>query len=145
MSMLRNTNCLMKVLLLLLCLYSPLLGLGRFFSLLILYIVGRTPWTRYQPIARPIPTHRMNAHTDNHASSEIQTHDPSVRANEDSSCLTPHGHCVRLNEGIHLSNASAFRNSLAILHIIKKRERYMHTQKLCYSHIWSFMKDKYKW
>jgi hypothetical protein len=30
-----------------------LLGLGRFFSFLILYTVGRTPWTGVQPIVRP--------------------------------------------------------------------------------------------
>jgi hypothetical protein len=35
----------------------PLLDLGRFFSFLILYTVGRTPWTGDQPIARPLPTH----------------------------------------------------------------------------------------
>jgi hypothetical protein len=39
-------------------LYSPLLGLGRFFSLLILHTVGRTPWTGDQPVARTLPTHR---------------------------------------------------------------------------------------
>jgi hypothetical protein len=38
-------------------LYSPL-DLGRFFSLLILYSVGRTHWTGDQPISRPLPTHR---------------------------------------------------------------------------------------
>jgi hypothetical protein len=37
--------------------------------------------------------HRINAHTDIHASSGIQTHDASVRANEDSSCPRPRGHC----------------------------------------------------
>jgi hypothetical protein len=42
----------------LLWLYSPLLGLGRFFSLLILYTIGRTPWTGDQPVARPLLTHR---------------------------------------------------------------------------------------
>jgi hypothetical protein len=31
---------------------------ASFFSLLILYTVGRTPWTGYQPVARPLPTHR---------------------------------------------------------------------------------------
>jgi hypothetical protein len=36
-------------------LYRPLLELGRFFSLLILYTVGRTPWTGDQPVARPLP------------------------------------------------------------------------------------------
>jgi hypothetical protein len=35
-----------------------LLDLGRFFSFLILYTVGRTPWTSDQPVARPLPTHR---------------------------------------------------------------------------------------
>jgi hypothetical protein len=39
-------------------LYSPLLGLDRFFSFLILYTVGRTPLTGNQPVARPLPTHR---------------------------------------------------------------------------------------
>jgi hypothetical protein len=35
-----------------------LVDLGRFFRYLILYTVGRTPWTRDQPVARPLPTHR---------------------------------------------------------------------------------------
>jgi hypothetical protein len=35
-----------------------LLDLGRFFSFLILYTVGRTPWKGDEPIARPSPTHR---------------------------------------------------------------------------------------
>jgi hypothetical protein len=35
-----------------------LLDLGRFFSFLILYTAGSTPWTGDQPIARPLPTHR---------------------------------------------------------------------------------------
>jgi hypothetical protein len=39
-------------------LYSPLLGLGRFFSSFNVYIVGRTPWTGDQPVARPLPTDR---------------------------------------------------------------------------------------
>jgi hypothetical protein len=34
-------------------------------------------------------------HTDIHASSGIQTHDPSVREGEDGSCLRPRGHCDR--------------------------------------------------
>jgi hypothetical protein len=47
---------LLLLLLLLLWLYSPFLGLGHFFSFLILYTVGRTPWTEDQPLARPLPT-----------------------------------------------------------------------------------------
>jgi hypothetical protein len=36
-----------------------LLGLGLPFSFLILYTVGRTPWTGDQPFARPLPTDRI--------------------------------------------------------------------------------------
>jgi hypothetical protein len=39
-----------------------LLDLGRVFSFLILYRVGRTPWTGDRPVARLLPTHRINAH-----------------------------------------------------------------------------------
>jgi hypothetical protein len=35
-----------------------LLDLGRFFNFLILYTVGRTPWTGDQPIPRLLPAHR---------------------------------------------------------------------------------------
>jgi hypothetical protein len=38
----------------------------------------------------------LYTHTDINALSAIQTHDPTVRASEDSSCLIPRGHCVRL-------------------------------------------------
>jgi hypothetical protein len=38
--------------------WSPLLGLGRFFSFLILYAVGRTPWAGDQAVARPLSLHR---------------------------------------------------------------------------------------
>jgi hypothetical protein len=36
-----------------------LLDLGRFFSFLIVYTIGRIPWTGDQPVARPLPTHRI--------------------------------------------------------------------------------------
>jgi hypothetical protein len=39
-------------------LYSLMLGPGWFFSFVILYTAGRTPWTGDQPVARPLPTHR---------------------------------------------------------------------------------------
>jgi hypothetical protein len=39
-------------------LYSPMLGLGRFFNFSIFYTVGMTPWTGNQPVARPLLTHR---------------------------------------------------------------------------------------
>jgi hypothetical protein len=77
-----------------------LLDLGRFFSFLILYTVGRTPCTGYQPVAMPLPMHRttprINEHnTDIPALSGIGTDDPSGRASEDISCLRPRGHCDR--------------------------------------------------
>jgi hypothetical protein len=34
------------------------LGLVGFFSFLVLYTVGRSPWTGDQPVARPPRTHR---------------------------------------------------------------------------------------
>jgi hypothetical protein len=43
--------------------------------------------------------HRIT-HTDIHALSVIRTHNPSVRASEDNSCLRPRGHCDRRSEGI---------------------------------------------
>jgi hypothetical protein len=48
-------------------LYNLLLGPGRFLSFVILYTVGRTPWTVDQPVSRPLPytqdnTNRINAH-----------------------------------------------------------------------------------
>jgi hypothetical protein len=49
-------------------------------------------------LARPLPTHRTTqtkTNTDIHAPSEIRTHDPSIRASEDNSCLKPHGQCDR--------------------------------------------------
>jgi hypothetical protein len=46
--------------------------------------------------------HRINAHnTDIKALNGIRTHDPSVRAIKDSSCLRPRGHCDRLNKLWH--------------------------------------------
>jgi hypothetical protein len=39
-------------------LYNPLLDLGRIFSFLIFYTVGRTPCTGDQPVERPLPAHR---------------------------------------------------------------------------------------
>jgi hypothetical protein len=69
---------------------QPFFGaLAAFLCFVIQYTVGRTPWAGDQPVAMPLPN------TDIHASSEIRTHDPSVRVGEDSSCLRPLGHCDR--------------------------------------------------
>jgi hypothetical protein len=59
------------------------------FTFLILNTVGRTPLTGDQPVARPLPTHRINA--DIHTLSGIRTKDPIVRAGEDSAWLRPRG------------------------------------------------------
>jgi hypothetical protein len=53
--------------------YSPL-DLGRFFSFLILYAVGRILWTGDQPVARPLPAHR----TTQKQNKRIQTSIPLV-------------------------------------------------------------------
>jgi hypothetical protein len=64
-----------------------------FFCFFILYTVGRTLWKGAQPVAKPLPTHRIKAqNADLHTLSEIRTHDPSVRTSKDSSCLRPRGH-----------------------------------------------------
>jgi hypothetical protein len=79
-------------------LYSPC-GNWPLFQFLNLYAVGRIPWTGYQPVARLLPTHRTiqtQNHIDIHPSSGIRTHDPSVRADEDGSCLRPRSHCDRI-------------------------------------------------
>jgi hypothetical protein len=71
--------------------------LGRFFSFLILYTVGRTPCTEDQPVASPLPTHRTTqaqnkpTQTSMTPSSGVRTHDPSVRAGEDCPCLRTRG------------------------------------------------------
>jgi hypothetical protein len=53
------------------------LDLGRFLGFLNLYTV----------------TQNKRTNTYIHALNGIRTHDPSVRASEDSSCLRPRGHC----------------------------------------------------
>jgi hypothetical protein len=71
------------------------------FFLLDLYTIGMTPWTSDRPVARPLHKYRTtqtqnkrtHTHTpNNHALSGIRTHDYSVRASEDSSCLRQLGY-----------------------------------------------------
>jgi hypothetical protein len=81
-------------------LYSPLLGPGLFcFVLFSTQTVGLLGRVISPSQGRYVHTgqhkHRINAHADIHALSGIQTHTPSVRASEDSSCVRPHGHCDR--------------------------------------------------
>jgi hypothetical protein len=90
-------NNLQQCTVLLLWLYSPLLCLGRFFSFLIRYTVGRTPWTGDQSVTRLLPTHRINAHnTDIHASSGIRVHTiPAFEKAKKVRVLRPRDHCDR--------------------------------------------------
>jgi hypothetical protein len=75
-------------------LYSPL-DLDRFFIFLILYTAGRTPWMGDEAVTRPLPTHRINAHR--HPCFEWDSNlRPHCPRGEDSSCLRPHCHCIRL-------------------------------------------------
>jgi hypothetical protein len=55
-------------------LYSPLLDVGCFFSFLIFYTAGRSPWTGDQPVASPLPAH-STAETQN---KRTQTSMPQV-------------------------------------------------------------------
>jgi hypothetical protein len=78
------------------------LGPGLFFNFMITFTDGRTPRTSDHLIARPLPKHRKtqtqnkHIHTPNiHALCGIQTHDPSLEAREDSSCLRPLGYSDR--------------------------------------------------
>jgi hypothetical protein len=83
-------------------LYSPLSGPDLFFSFLIFFtqtvgLLGR--WIsplqdRYLHAGQH--KHRINAHTDIHAFSEIRPHDHSVRGSENGSCLTPRSYRDRL-------------------------------------------------
>jgi hypothetical protein len=101
----RRLKCL-NLLSLSLCLwfYSPL-DIGHFVSFLILCTVGWTPWTGDQPAAKPLPTHRINAHnTDIYALSGIRAHGISVRTGKECSCFRPRGHCVwSLNLQVYLN------------------------------------------
>jgi hypothetical protein len=57
-------------------------------------------------------TNSINAHnTDIHASSGIRTHDPSVPASEDSSCLRPHGYTVTSKTNVTTSVPSVFSST----------------------------------
>jgi hypothetical protein len=52
-----QTRGLVTILFIYLWFYSPFVGPSPLFSFLILYTVGRTPWTGYQPIIWPLPAH----------------------------------------------------------------------------------------
>jgi hypothetical protein len=102
------------------------------FSFLMLYTVGKTPSMGDQPVARLIPTHKTTqtenkrTQTDIHALSRIRTHDPSVQASQDISCLRPCGHCdghftshIRLYRKV--SNRQLKHPDVSILNLFKGR------------------------
>jgi hypothetical protein len=80
---------------------AHLLGLGPFFSFVIFFtqtvgLLGRAispSQGRYLHTGQH--KQRINAYTDIHALRGIRTHDPSVRAGENDSCLRPRCHCDR--------------------------------------------------
>jgi hypothetical protein len=93
---------------------TTLVDLGRFFSFLIHTqsedsLDGGSARRKAATYTQN-KTNTEKTHTDIHASSGIGTHDPSFRASEDSSCLTPRGHCdgrdTRLDQ-IKLTNFSS--------------------------------------
>jgi hypothetical protein len=66
-------------------------SIGLIYQFLDHFTDDRTPWTGNELVARPLPQHRTTQiqnkriHTPNiHALCGIRTHDPSVRASEDS-------------------------------------------------------------
>jgi hypothetical protein len=81
------------------CLFQPVQGPGLLFSSVIIFqtvgLLGRvisSSQSRY--LHRTIQTQNKRIHTPHiHALIGIRTHDPSVRASEDSSCLRPRGYC----------------------------------------------------
>jgi hypothetical protein len=81
---------------------QPPWALASSFSFMMIFTDSKTPLTSDQLVARPLPIHRTtqtqnkHIHTPNiHALSVIRTHDPSVRASEESTCLRPLGYCDR--------------------------------------------------
>jgi hypothetical protein len=86
----------------LLWLYSPLLGLGRIFRSVGPLGRGISP-SQGLYLHIEYHKHRINAHNTNiDALSGIRTHDPRPRAVEDSSCLRPRGQCDRPSTEITL-------------------------------------------
>jgi hypothetical protein len=109
----------------------------------LLYTVGRTPWTSDQPVARPLPTHRTtqtqnNAHR-HPAASAIWTHDPSVPAGEDGSCLRLRGHCDWLTRFMGTPNSMRILYNTSLL--TESHDFLKSTNSWCavslYSHLFS--------
>jgi hypothetical protein len=52
------SNIIIIIIIIIMVLQPFAFGLGSFFSVLIIYTIGRTPWTGDRPVARPLATHR---------------------------------------------------------------------------------------
>jgi hypothetical protein len=82
---------------------QPFVGPWPLFHFLILYTIGRTPWTGYQPLAKALSTHRttqtQNKYTQyRHPCFEWNSNPRSQRSSERRrSCLRPRSHCDRQN------------------------------------------------
>jgi hypothetical protein len=75
---------------------QPLFGPGPFLSSVIIFTQTVGPSQgRYLDTGQY--KHRINAYTNIHAFNGIRTHDPNVRAREDSLCPRPRSHCDRQN------------------------------------------------
>jgi hypothetical protein len=61
-------------------LFSSLLGPGLFFSFLILYTIGRTPWTGDQPVAMQLPTYRTTQTEDKRTQTSMPWWDSNPRS-----------------------------------------------------------------
>jgi hypothetical protein len=81
--------------------YNPLLGPGLFCNYIIIFIQMVGLFGRVISPLQGLYVHtgqrnyRTNSHTDIHILSVIRTHDPSVPASEENSCLRPRGHFDR--------------------------------------------------
>jgi hypothetical protein len=118
----------LEILLSLLWLYSPLLGLRSFFSFLILYIVGRIPWTGEQPVARPLPTQRtIQTHIqkkEKHKHPCLEWYSnprPSVWARENTSCFKQRGHC----DWHSILMISGIKQVCMSLHVLYRKLRFI--------------------
>jgi hypothetical protein len=80
------------------------------------YTYGRTPWAGDQLIARPLPVHKhRNTHTNIHALSGIQTHNPGFRASEASARLRP---LVYRDQQLNVSKFSEFNGLPIFAHFV---------------------------
>jgi hypothetical protein len=78
---------------------QPFVGPWPPFSFMIIYTVGRWPWTGYQSIARPLPTHRTTQMMKRGQTSVpwvgFERTMPVIERAKTVQCLRPRGHCDR--------------------------------------------------